>query len=183
MKICERDLSLLKFGILVELVCASRCHFSVQAATEHHPLCGGGQPMDTISIQPWSEQLASDVRTLPDYLIHRVAQLGIGRVESELDVSRLEVVWQYTSRYNGEKVELARSPDRLFRMVLARWAALLGTDPYCSQKVFAVSPHSAWPSAGVHRFSFYLCNEPTMAIWFKLYLYCIDGVWPTPRSQ
>jgi hypothetical protein len=151
-------------------------------AAERHPLYDGGQPTDTISIQPWSERLADEVRTLPDYLIHRVVQLGVGRIDSEPDVRQSQVVWQYTSRRTGERVELARSPDRLFRIVLARWATLLGTDPYCAQKLFAISPHPAWPSAEIHRFSFYLCNEPTMAIWFKLYLYCIDGVWPMPNS-
>ena len=101
---------------------------------------------DTVTIQPWSERLADDLLSLPDYLLHRLAMSGIGRIESESDVERKEVIWRYISRRNGSSIEFARTPDHLFRIVLARWATLLRTDPYCAQKVFAIEAPAEWPS-------------------------------------
>jgi hypothetical protein len=108
---------------------------------------------------------------------------GIGRVEAEPGRDAADVVWRYVSRRTGERQEFARSPVRMFRPLLARWATFSGADPHCGYMQFAVDALPGWPSSGRHRFSLYLCNEPTMAFWFKLYLYCIDGEWPMARPD
>ena len=121
--------------------------------------------------------------TFPDYVIHRLAMAGIGRVEAEPGGEGRDAIWRYVSRRTGVDGEFARLPDKMFRPLLARWATFSAADLYCGHTLFAVNAQPEWPSSGVHRFSLYLCNEPTMAFWFKLYLYCIDGVWPMPNPD
>ncbi|MCI0704385.1 MAG: hypothetical protein L0241_25280 [Planctomycetia bacterium] len=134
--------------------------------------------MQTLAIAPWSEALAAEVTTWPDHLLHLLARAGIGLVEAELPAEDEEVCWWYVSRASGERRELTRLPVRLFRPVLARLALFAELSPYCGHAVFGVEPFPNWSAAGVHRFSLFVCNEPTMGFWARLYLYCIDGVWP-----
>lgn len=139
--------------------------------------------MQTIRIEPWSDALAADVVTWPDHLLHLLAAAGVGRVEVELPPDGDMVLWQYVSRLSGERRELARLPIRWFRPVLARLATITGLPNfYCGHTLFAIAPFLDWPADGIHRFSLFVCNEPTMGIWARLYLYCIDGVWPTPQA-
>jgi hypothetical protein len=139
--------------------------------------------MQTLVVEPWSDALATGVVTWPDHLLHRLAAAGVGRVEAELPTAGGAVVWQYTSRLSGERRELARLPGRWFRPVLARLSVFAGLpDLYCGHTLFAVAPFPEWPATGTYRFSLFLCNEPTMGLWARLYLYCIDGVWPTPKG-
>jgi hypothetical protein len=139
--------------------------------------------VQTIAIEPWSDALAAAVTTWPDHLLHRLAAAGVGRVEAEPPADGSEVIWQYASRRSGERRELARLPLQLFRPVLARLAVFAGLpNLYCGHTLFAVAPFPEWPAAGTHRFSLFLCNEPAMGLWARLYLYCIDGVWPVPKS-
>ena len=138
--------------------------------------------MNTLKIEPWSDDLAGEPVAFPDYMIHRLALAGIGRIEAEPIVDEPDAVWRYVSRRTGEQQEFARSPMRMFRPLLARWATFSGTDLYCGHTLFAVDAQPGWPSSGTHRFSCFVCNEPTMAFWFRLYLYCIDGDWPMPKA-
>jgi hypothetical protein len=140
--------------------------------------------MQTIAVEPWSDALAAEVVTWPDHLLHRLATAGIGRVEAELPTDRGVVVWQYTSRLSGERRELAQLPVGWFRPVLARLAVFAGLPSlYGGHALFAVTPFPEWPTGGAYRFSLFLCNEPAMGLWARLYLYCIDGVWPTRGSM
>ena len=146
-------------------------------------MAAGGCPTKTLKLQPWSDALASELATFPDYLIHRLATAGIGRVEAEPGRDDCEAVWRYTSRRSGQQLEFARLPIGRFRPLLARWAAFSGTDPFSGHALFAVDAQPGWPSTGTHhRFSCFVCNEPAMAFWFRLYLYCSDGEWPMPNA-
>jgi hypothetical protein len=138
--------------------------------------------VQTITVEPWSDALAAEVVTYPDHLLHRLAAAGVGRVDAETPADGDVVPWWYVSRLSGERRELARLSVRWFRPVLARFATLTGMSLYGGHTLFAVAPLPGWPAAEVHRFSLFLCNEPAMGIWARLYLYCIDNVWPTPRS-
>jgi hypothetical protein len=134
--------------------------------------------MQTLAVQPWSVALATEVATFPDHLVHCLAAAGVGLVEASLPADGDTVPWRYTPRRAGGPRELARLPVGQFRPVLARLAHLTGSSPYCGHALFAVHSAPNWPAQEVHRFSLFLCNEPTMGIWVRLYLYCIDHLWP-----
>jgi hypothetical protein len=136
--------------------------------------------MQSLIVKPWSPGLLDDPDLFPDYVIHRMAAAGIGRVEADRAPTGQDFVWRYVSRAAGEEEWMRHSPATC-RNLLARWARFANADPYCSQVLFAVDAQPEWPAAATHRFSLFLCNEPTMGVWFKLYLYCIDGVWPMPH--
>jgi hypothetical protein len=138
--------------------------------------------VQNLPVEPWSDTLAANVLTFPDHILHRLAAAGIGRVDAELPVGGDHVLWEYVPRLRGARRELARQPIREFRPVLARFATVTGISPYGGYAAFAVEPFPEWPADGTHRFSLYLCNEPAMGLWARLYLYCIDGVWPMPRA-
>ena len=139
--------------------------------------------MQILAVQPLSADLAADVVTFPDHLIHSLAVAGVGLVEAARPAHGDAVPWWYTRRRGGESRELARLPIGWFRPTLARFATILGLSPYCGYAVFAAGPAPLWPEQQVHRFSLFLCNEPTMGVWARLYLYCIDGVWPMADAE
>jgi len=131
-----------------------------------------------ILIKPWSPALAEQLSDYPYFILHKLAERGVGSVEAEPVAGAGEVAWRYTSRVSGEQVELVRQPRGMFRPVLARFANLAGINPYAGHEFFAAEAAPHWPATGVHRFSLFVCNKPTMGIWLRLYLYGIDGVWP-----
>jgi hypothetical protein len=135
--------------------------------------------METFAVRPWSDVLAADVMTFPDHLVHVLAAAGVGLVEASLPAEGDAVPWRYTPRRGEGPRELARLPVGRFRPVLARLATAAGLSPYGGHALFAAGPAPDWPEQRVHRFSLFVCNEPAMGIWARLYLYCIDGVWPT----
>lgn len=149
--------------------------------SQSNPMLGGeGFGVDTLAVAPWSDGLAAGALTFPDFVLHRLARAGIGRVDAEWSGSERMAVARLVPRLVGEPTELARVPGGPFRTALAGWARRAGlANPYCGHALFAVEPHPGWPPGGLYRFSLFLCNEPAMGIWFRVYLYCIDGVWPT----
>src|SRR4051794_4339262 len=123
----------------------------------------GGCLTKILTVQPWSDGLAESPATFPDYLVHQLAMAGIGRIEAEPARDGADAIWRYTSRRTGDQREFARSPMGLFRPILARWATFSGADLYCGHALFAVDAQPGWPSTATHRFSCFVCNEPTMA--------------------
>lgn len=140
--------------------------------------------MQTVAIERWTENLAESVLTFPDFVLHRLARAGVGRVDAEWPGGEQPGVVRLVPRLGGEPSELARRSGGVFRSILACWARRFGVgNLYCGHALFAVEPHPGWPHARMHRFSLFLCNEPAMGMWFRVYLYCIDGVWPAiPHS-
>jgi hypothetical protein len=131
--------------------------------------------MTMISIKSWSVQLSDEVMTYPDFLLHRLASSGLGRIEAEWRGDEADVAWQLVPRLTGVSEEIAQLPARLFRVALARIATVAGISPYGGHAVFGVATEPGWPAQGVHFFTLFLCNEPTMGFWLKLYLYNISG--------
>jgi hypothetical protein len=135
--------------------------------------------VETVAIEPWSDALASGVPTFPDFVVHHLARSGIGRADADWPGSEHPAVVRLVPRSGGEPSELARRGGGVFRSIMACWARRFGVaNPYCGHSLFAVEPHPGWPHQRLHRFSLFLCNEPAMGMWFRVYLYCIDGVWP-----
>jgi len=88
------------------------------------------------------------------------------------------VPWRYVRTRTGEQEEVVQLPTVLFRAALARVAMFAGIDRYCGQAIFGVEPAANWAIAAIHRFSLFICNEPQMGFWIRLYLYRIDGSQP-----
>jgi len=142
--------------------------------------------MNELTIEDLSSQ-PSDLVCFPDFILSEMARRGIGSVEASYigvvgERPASSVAWQHFSRTTRAGETIADVPLNHFRVVLARFAKFTGISPYAGQVCFAVR----WPIFGAlvpHRFSIFLCNEPMMAFWIRIYLYCIDGVYPTFENR
>jgi hypothetical protein len=119
-----------------------------------------------------------------DYLIHALLSLGPGRIEAELPRKKDgRVEFTLTSPDGSRTQPIGSLPPGLFRTFLAGVSTLMELpDIYMGHNLF-VCDHECDGRVRRHRFGMFLCNEPAMAVWFKLYLYCIDGVWPMKSEE
>ncbi len=116
----------------------------------------------------------------PDYLVGVLLRAGVGRIKAE------------RCRMVDDKVEFVLTPwkhgcpptvvCRLslgdFRTVLARFGVICkAQNLYASLSSFSCE-HDCHGQIRSHRFSLFICNEPTMDIWLRLYLYGIAGGFP-----
>jgi hypothetical protein len=133
--------------------------------------------MQTITIQR-IETSPEDVVTYPDFLLCLLLQSGVGKIEPDWESSgRKQVDWVFTSRISGGQKTLASCPVSWLRSIFARFAIVVNIRPYCGHVLFKVKfGEDEEPSN--ESFSLFLCNEPTMEIWMKLYFYGIDNKWP-----
>jgi hypothetical protein len=132
-----------------------------------------------------AEPTGEDVTFYPDFLVYRLIQKGIGEVEADRKLQHDDKIdFTYTARQTGHSELLASIPAGSFRPLLARLGPRFGADQmlYTGHTLFAVE-HECEGKKRLHRFSLYVCNEPTMAIWMKLYFYCIDGIWPMREKE
>jgi hypothetical protein len=125
-----------------------------------------------------------DVLHFPDFILGAMARRGIGCVEASFTLDTPQppalLPWHYFSRTTRSVETIAEIRQDYFRTILARFANFSSTSPYSGHALVAVR----WPGGSSpvsHRFSIFLCNEPTMAFWIRIYLYCIDGIYPTPK--
>ena len=137
--------------------------------------------MKTIELQRVEvEPSGEEFRLYPDYLVYRLLKLGIGGIEAARasgDNERVDFV--FTSHRTGKSEVAASIGSGFFRPLLARLGPRFGADDmlYMGHTLFACEAECEGQKR-LHRFSLFVCNEPTMGIWMKLYFYCIDGVWP-----
>lgn len=127
------------------------------------------------------DSVPDDVLCLPDFILSAMVRRGLGFFEASLgsvaEPHRLPsslVSLQYRSGTTRISETIGEIPHNRFRPLLARLALLCGVNPYAGQALFAVK----WPAAGSmtrYRFSIFLCNEPTMDFWVRIYLYSIDA--------
>ncbi len=107
-------------------------------------------------------------------------ELGIGRIEATRATNGKESVdFIFTSHKTGQSEVAASIGSGFFRSLLARLGPRFGADDmlYMGHTLFACEAECEGQKR-LHRFSLFVCNEPTMGIWMKLYFYKIDGIWP-----
>lgn len=131
------------------------------------------------------EPTDEDISDYPDFLICCLLRKGIGRIEADRAAAHNgKVDFIFTDRKTGRSELVGSVGQGVFRPILARFSVWCGAVEivYSGHTLFACE----WENEGkkrMHRFSLFLCNEPTIGIWMKLYLYCIDGVWPMREKE
>lgn len=133
--------------------------------------------MGTIKIHR-IETPPEDVVAYPDFLLCLLLQSGVGKIEPDWKLSDgKQIDWVFTSRVSGEQKTVASCPVHWLRPIFARFGLRVNINPYCGHALFKVRfAENEEPSK--ESFSLFLCNEPTMEIWMKLYFYGIDNKWP-----
>lgn len=134
--------------------------------------------MNTLPINPLVDQ-PDDIVLFPDFVITAMLRVGPSFVEADASVQQDGFVeFWLKQRTTSERSVIGRVPMTLFRPILARFAKFSGVENlYCGHVLFACA-HERDGQTRPHRFSLFLCNEPTQAYWLRLYLYCVDGVFP-----
>jgi hypothetical protein len=134
--------------------------------------------MQTITIQNVTEQ-PPDLVLYPDFIISSMLAVGPCRVEADFLVQKDDVVdFTLTERKTGTPRVVMQVPSTHYRPALARFAVFSKLDNlYCGHTLFTCD-FERDGQLHPHRFSLFLCNEPTMGFWLKFYLYGIDGLFP-----
>jgi hypothetical protein len=135
--------------------------------------------MNTLPIKPIVEQ-PEDIALFPDFVISAMLRVGPSFVEADASVQQDGLVeFWLKQRTAGEPSVIGRVPITLFRPILARFAKFSGVENlYCGHVLFACD-FERDGQMRPHRFSVFLCNDPTQAYWMRLYLYCVDGIFPS----
>jgi hypothetical protein len=136
--------------------------------------------IESIEVQP------DDILLFPHFIFAAMARRGVGSVEAALTSTDGEppapiIPWQFYSRTTRAVETIAEVSRSHFRPILARLAFFCSISPYAGETGFSTQ----WPVCGspaTHRFKVFLCNEPTMAFWVRIYLYAIDGFYPIPKA-
>lgn len=103
-------------------------------------------------------------------------QAGVSSVDADIAMeNRGQIEFVLQERSTRSSNVIGRVGAGQFRPVLARFAAFARLDNlYGSQTLFAVEAERD-DIPCIHRFSLFLCNEPTMSHWMRLYLYAIEA--------
>jgi hypothetical protein len=136
--------------------------------------------MQALTLQPVPEQVSeSDLLLYPDFLIGCLLRSGIGRIEADLSLAHDGVVdFVLTSAASPTPRVVAQIGTGYFRSVLARFGFRLGEDMlYGGHRLFSCE-FECEGRMRTHRFVVFICNYQGTAFWLRLYMYCIDGVWP-----
>jgi hypothetical protein len=134
-----------------------------------------------IEVEPGDEEF----RLYPDYLVSRLISLGIGRIEAAYTKNAAGKIDFIFTSHQTDKSEIAASiGSGFFRPVLARLGPRFGAEDmlYAGHTLFACEVECQGNNR-LHRFSLFVCNEPKMGIWMKLYLYGIDEVGPISENK
>ena len=139
--------------------------------------------MRTIVLNP-TDDLQESLLNFPDYIITQMIASGPCAVEADYTLpedGRIPLVLSLHS--SAERTVVARVKPQEFRALLARFATHFSLDIcYAGQALFSCEAELEG-SLRQHRFSLFLCNEPTMGFWMRLYLYSIDGSFPSFKNQ
>ena len=136
--------------------------------------------MKSLTFQSISHPPSEDNLSLyPDFLVTCLLKNGIGNIEADKALQHDGTVdFILTSRTTGTARIISSIGTGFFRPVLARFGNRCRDDMlYCGHHLFACQFEREGKIRD-HRFSIFLCNEPTMACWLRLYLYGIDGLFP-----
>jgi hypothetical protein len=139
----------------------------------------------TIELQKMKTQpTTEEFRLYPDYLVNLLLKLGIGGIEATRATDGKESVnFVFTSHQTGDSEVVGNIASGFFRPLLARLGPRFGAENilYMGHTLFACEAECEGQKR-IHRFSLFVCNEPAMGIWMKLYFYRIDGVWPVRKE-
>lgn len=115
----------------------------------------------------------------PDYLVSLLLKQGVGRIEAERSQMKDgKVEFVHTDWKEGRRQIVGRLELGDFRAVLARFGVICKvSNLYVSHSFFGCD-YQREGQIRSHSFSLFICNEPTMDIWLRLYLYGIAGVSP-----
>ena len=130
--------------------------------------------IDRVEPQP------ENVIGFPQYLLCRLIEQGPALLKADMaakaDPEAIE--WHIKPRRkSGDYPPVIHSVRRGFRPTLARFGFLCGISPYGGHALFQIR-FADEEKARPEQFAIYLCNEPTMGFWVRIYLYAIAGVYP-----
>jgi hypothetical protein len=135
--------------------------------------------MNTLQIKPMVDQ-PEDIALFPDFIISAMLHVGPCLVEADVSVQQDGLVeFRLKQRGASERSVIGRSPVSLFRPILARFAKFSGVEDLYGGHVLFACDFEREGQIRPHRFSLFLCNEPTQDYWLRLYLYAISGVFPS----
>jgi hypothetical protein len=141
--------------------------------------------MKEIEIQPIEiPPSAEEFRLYPDYLIRCLLREGVGMIEADREHHHDDKVdFVLKLHQTGEAKIVGSLTLAFFRSLLARFGPRCGAEEmlYAGHTLFACKCEREG-IIRLHRFSLFICNEPAMGIWLRLYLYCIDGI-PAERKE
>lgn len=136
--------------------------------------------MRSIAFQSITEQPdEQSVHLFPDFLVTGLMHRGLGRIEAYYPSRESEFVPFIFKTRDGhtEKIigEIGRS---FFRSVLAAFAVRCRVENvYGGHALFSCDAETNGKSK-THRFSLFICNEPTTDFWLILYYYSIANNLP-----
>jgi hypothetical protein len=137
--------------------------------------------MNTLTIQSCFQQ-PDDLVLFPDFIISTMLRIGPSLVEADA-FSKEDGIIPFWLKEHGttERKIIGRLTPDVFRPLLARFAKFSGVENlYCGHVLFACESEREG-RVRLHRFSLFLCNEPTQSYWLRLYLYGIDSLFPFKR--
>lgn len=125
------------------------------------------------------ETQPENVEGFPEYILCCLLKQGPALIEADGATTDGESVeWRFSRRRKSDDPPLVvRIPKAGFRSALARFGFLCGISPYGGHTLFHIRLSNA-QKATPERFAIYLCNEPTMGFWVRIYLYAIDRDYP-----
>jgi hypothetical protein len=135
--------------------------------------------MNTLTIKPVPEQ-PTELVIFPDFIVSAMLRVGPSFVEADATLQQDgSVEFWLKERRAAQPSVIGRVPVNQFRLILARFATFGGLGNLFGDHVLFACDFERDGKIRPHRFSLFLCNEPTVAYWLRLYLYCIDGVFPS----
>jgi len=134
--------------------------------------------MQTVVINKIETQPTAVVE-MPEYLLGSLIEQGPALLEADWGTTDTENIdWRFSPRRKSAPPrQPVQTPKMAFRSTLARFGHLIGVNTYSGHAFFQVQ-FADEDSARPERFAIYLCNEPTMGFWIRIYLYGIDRSYP-----
>lgn len=141
--------------------------------------------MPSLAIKDLTEQPKPDELVLfPDYILGRMLRAGPSMAEADVSL-RPEGPVDFVLRHRSGQTETIASVPTLgeFRTIMARFAVFCQLPNIYLGQVFFDCDYEREGRIRKHGFSIFLCNEPAMGIWLRLYLYFIERLWPLRQDE
>jgi hypothetical protein len=141
--------------------------------------------MQPLAIKNVADQPKPDELVLyPDYVIGRMLRAGPSLVEADASFRSGGAVDFVLRHRSGQRETIGCAPTAGdFRTILARFAVFCQLPNIYVGQVFFSSDYEREGRVRQHGFSLFLCNEPAMGIWLRLYLHSIERLWPLRQDE